>query len=67
MDSFTTPYNINIPENRGRLYNIFREVIDERTNRAVMMGAIDNVVKGAAGYSPLRRAPRLTHPTLHLL
>ncbi len=24
-------------------------VIDERTNRAVMMGAIDNVVKGAAG------------------
>ena len=24
-------------------------VIDERTNRVIMMGALDNVVKGAAG------------------
>ena len=30
-------------------YEVLKRVIDERTGRIVMMGALDNLVKGAAG------------------
>lgn len=42
----------NCPETRwvkGSNYVDINFVIDERTNRMIMMGALDNVVKGAAG------------------
>jgi N-acetyl-gamma-glutamyl-phosphate reductase len=42
----------NCPETRwvkGSNYMDINFIIDERTNRIIMMGALDNVVKGAAG------------------
>ena len=42
----------NCPETKwveGSNYVDVNFVIDKRTNRVIMMGAIDNLVKGAAG------------------
>ena len=42
----------SVPETKwveGSNYVDVNFVVDERTNRVVMMGALDNLVKGAAG------------------